>query len=313
MNWKQLGKRSWIWSLFGSAVLFVLICLISGKLNAAILRSNLVLASYLILMSLGQSAVMTGGDGAIDLSVQYMIAFAAYIASWLTETIGLPLGVFVTIAICGAVGACSGIINVYLKVPAMITTLSIGYILYSSVLMISCNLSGVEHEAISWFSQKARFLGLSPIVFLAIFAAILIAILFYRTPYGRKLHAVGQNRRAAAVAGIKVNRIVISTFVISATLSSIAGILLGGYFGKAFQDMGLSYMLICIAATVIGGTNAGGGKSSVLGTCTSAFMLMMLSTFLNISGFSAGLQDLIQGSVLILILVASVPKKTVNV
>jgi ribose transport system permease protein len=310
---KWVGKNSWIWPLIGSLALWLLISTISGNVSGNVLISNLTLACYLIILSMGQTAVITSGAGAIDLSIQYVIALAAYFASIAMTSIGLVPGFILTLGVCAAVGFLNGCINMYIKVPAMITTLAMGYIVYSMVLVMSASIQGTPIPEISFFTQQARIGGLSPIIFIGAGVAVFVAVLLYKTKYGKYLHAIGQNRKAAQLAGIRVPRIIILTFVLSSTLAGLTGIFLGGYFGGAFQDMGTSYMLTSIAATVIGGTSVAGGKSSVLGTITGALMLTMLVAFLNVSKLQASVQNLVQGVLLISILVASVPKKQVNI
>jgi len=308
-----LGKNLWIWPLLGVLLLWILIGIVTGEVRVKILIVNITLASYLIILSLGQTAVITSGDGAIDLSIQFTIALAAYFASIAMTGMSPILGFIITLCVCALVGLLNGIINIYVKVPAMITTLAMGYIVYSVVLVMSANIQGVPVPAMAQLTQKARVFGVSPIIFIAIGIAIVVAILMYKTKYGKYLHAIGQNRKAANLAGISVPRIVVLTFVLSSVLAGLTGIFLGGYFGGAFQDMGTSYMLTSIAATVIGGTSIAGGKSSVLGTILGAIMLTMLVTYLNISSFSAAVQNLVQGTLLIGILIASVQKKQVNI
>jgi ribose transport system permease protein len=101
---------------------------------------------------------------------------------------------------------------------------------------------------------------------------------------------------------------VILAFVISSTLAGVSGILLGGCFGGASQDMGLSYLMTSVAATVIGGTSAAGGKSSVAGTVCGAMMLTLIVAFLNLTRLPMSAQNIIQGGLLMIILIASVPK-----
>ena len=113
---------------------------------------------------------------------------------------------------------------------------------------------------------------------------------------------------AAALAGINVTRVVIGAFVVSSVLAGIAGTLMGGYFGGASQDMGVSYLMTSVAATVIGGTSASGGKSSVAGAVAGALLLAFLVAFLNLTMLPASFQKIIQGGLLMIILIASVPK-----
>ena len=148
--------------------------------------------------------------------------------------------------------------------------------------------------------------GFSMLTMICMIAAVLLALLLYKTKYGKQLHAVGQKRIAAQYAGIKVNKVVISAFVIGGALCGLSGTLCGAFNGGAFQDMGTTYFLPSIAAAFVGGTAASGGKSNVAGVCLGALMMYLLTTFLNAANLSVGMQRLIQGAVLVLILVASV-------
>ena len=103
-----------------------------------------------------------------------------------------------------------------------------------------------------------------------------------------------------------MNKVVISAFVIGGALCGLSGTLCGAFNGGAFQDMGTTYFLPSIAAAFVGGTAASGGKSNVAGVCLGALMMYLLTTFLNAANLSVGMQRLIQGAVLVLILVASV-------
>ena len=136
--------------------------------------------------------------------------------------------------------------------------------------------------------------------------AALLALLLYKTKYGKQLHAVGQKRVAAKYAGINANRVVIAAFTLGGALCGLSGTLCGAFNGGAFQDMGSAYFLPSIAATFVGGTTASGGKSNVLGVCLGAMMMYLLTTFLNAASLSVGMQRLIQGAILVLILIASV-------
>jgi len=304
----MLAKNIWIWSVLGSLVLWIVISFITKDFSLNMLLVNATLASFLVLLSLGQMTVITSGDGAIDLSSQYTVALAAYVSSLLIADYGVLIGLLVTLFICAVIGVLSGVINLYFKVPPMITTLAVGFIVYSAVLIISTTTTGMPSKAVAYFTQSLRIFRISPMIFLAAAIAAAMGILMYRTQFGKRLHAVGQNRNAAALAGINVESTVISAFVISSVLAGITGTLLGGYFGGASQDMGISYLITSVAATVIGGTSAAGGKSSVAGAVSGALMITLLVAFLNLTMLPISFQKIIQGGLLMVILVASVPK-----
>jgi len=305
---KFLTRNVWIWSVVGSIILWIVISFYTKRFSVLMLTSSATLASFLVLMSLGQMTVITSGNGAIDLSSQYTVALVAYVFSMLTASYGMAVGLIVSLAVCIVIGIVIGMINLRLRVPPMITTLAVGFIIYSVVLIVSEQTTGMPSAGMAHFAQKLRILGLSPMIFIAAVVALLIAGLLYRTKFGKYLHAVGQNRRAAALAGINVSRIVTSAFVVSSVLAGITGTLLGGYFGGASQDMGVSYLMTSVAATVIGGTSASGGRSSVAGAVSGALLLTFIVALLNLSMLPASFQRIIQGALLMVILVASVPK-----
>lgn len=226
----------------------------------------------------------------------------------LINSYGVLIGLSVTLFLCAVIGVCIGVINLYLKVPPMITTLAVGFIVYSAVLIISTMTTGMPSKAVAYFTQSLRIFGISPMILIAAAIAVAMGVLMYKTKFGKRLHAVGQNRTAAALAGINVERTVITAFVISSVLSGVTGTLLGGYFGGASQDMGVAYLITSVAATVIGGTSAAGGKSSVAGAVSGALMVTLLVAFLNLTMLPAAFQRIIQGVLLMVILVASVPK-----
>ncbi len=119
------------------------------------------------------------------------------------------------------------------------------------------------------------------------------------------MHAVGQGHYIAELAGISVPRILIPVFILSSVIAGITGILLGAYVNGSFQTMGDAYQMPAIAAALVGGTLVSGGRSSVLGTFGGAILLTLLGTLITMTGLSAGWQKLIQGTVIILILVAA--------
>ncbi len=305
---RVLARNIWIWSVLGSLILWIVISLMTQRFSVHMLVVSATLASFLVLLSLGQMTVITSGNGAIDLSSQYTVALAAYISSMLTADYGILAGLIVSLAVCALVGVFIGIINLYFRVPPMITTLAVGFIVYSIVLIVSRKTTGMPTPGVAYFTQKLRILGLSPMIYIAGATSAVMGIVMYRTKYGKRLHAVGQNRTAAALSGIRVERIVITAFVISSLLAGIAGTLMGGYFGGAFQDIGVAYLMTSVAATVIGGTSVAGGKSSVAGVVSGALLLTFMVAFLNLTNLPASFQRIIQGGLLMVILIASVPK-----
>ena len=301
---KIMTKYAFIWPLLGSIFLWIAISIVSGKFNVGQIFSSAKLCSFALLLALGQMVVVTSGEGAIDLSQQYILTLAAYISCDLMQY-NVILGVIAAVAVGAFCGLVNGIVNIYLKVPAMVTTLATGYIIFTIVLVLAPTMKTLPNAGfVDFINLHAG--GFSMLTMICMIVAVLLALLLYKTKYGKQLHAVGQKRIAAKYAGIKVNKVVISAFVIGGALCGLSGTLCGAFNGGAFQDMGTTYFLPSIAAAFVGGTAASGGKSNVAGVCLGALMMYLLTTFLNAANLSVGMQRLIQGAVLVLILVASV-------
>jgi ribose transport system permease protein len=120
----------------------------------------------------------------------------------------------------------------------------------------------------------------------------------HRTNLGRMLHAIGDNPRAARLAGVPVERVRISAFVISSVTAVIAGIMLGGFAGVS-TDVGLGYELQAITATVLGGAQLLGGRGSVPASIAGALTLQAIFTLLNFLGLPKPVRDVVQGLILI--------------
>lgn len=301
---KIMTKYAFIWPLLGSAVLWIAIVAVSGKFNMNQLFSAAKLCSFSLLLALGQMIVVTSGDGAIDLSQVYILTLCAYV-SCSVMNVNPVLGLLVAVLVGALCGLLNGLINIYLKVPAMITTLATGYIIFTIVLVAAPSMKSLPHSGFVKFIN-VNFGGFSMLTVLCILVALALAVLMYKTKYGKQLHAVGQKRLAAKYAGINVNRVVITAFTIGGALCGLSGVFCGAFNGGAFQDMGSTYFLPSVAAAFVGGTAASGGKSNVAGVCFGALMMSLLTTFLNAASLSPGMQRLIQGAVLVLILVAFV-------
>jgi ribose transport system permease protein len=122
--------------------------------------------------------------------------------------------------------------------------------------------------------------------------------------YGRSVLAIGQNPRAAWLAGLNVNLTRFATYVLSALMAGVCGILLSGFSGGAALNMGEEFLLASIAVVVIGGTSVAGGRANVPGIWGASLFLYLLVTMLNTFGASAGIRLILTGLIIIGVIVA---------
>jgi ribose transport system permease protein len=285
-------------------ILWGVLSAVTDRFSVASLSGILLSASFLSVVGLGQMFVVTTGRGNIDLSIAAVVTLSAYIALLTVrgEDANLAWGVLVALALGLVVGLLNAALVVRLRVPAIIATLATGYVLATATLLSNRSIHGFAVSPALKVVAAGRLFG-APIMLLACVALIILAeSVLQRTVYGRTLSAVGQNRVAAWLAGIRVDRVVATAFVISAVLASLMGLVLGAYVGGAFLEMGQPYLLQSIAAVVVGGTLIFGGSASAIGVFFASILLILMVTLMQIMQLPPGSQDMVQGVVVILVL-----------
>ena len=261
-------------------------------------------AAPLAILAAGQVFVLVSGG--FDLSMGSLVTLTVIGASMLTD--GEPANTWTAIAILYAIGLLVGLVNglvvALLKVPSIIATLGM-LLSIDGVARLWCGGSprGYLPENFRIFGRltfrHVPVIGIFPlsVAVLAIVAAIAWWGL-HATVFGRRVFAVGDNPRAAELAGIRVGRTRVAVFVVSALASVTAGIMLGG-FGGVSTDVGNGLELQAIAACVIGGARLMGGRGSVTGVVSGALGLFALFTLLNLLGLPQALRDTAQGLTLV--------------
>jgi ribose transport system permease protein len=134
-----------------------------------------------------------------------------------------------------------------------------------------------------------------------VFLAVTVGgwILLNRTRYGRHVIAVGGNREAARMAGVRPQRIVCSVYVLSGLCVGIAAVLLSGRLGSASPVAGNLLELDAIAAVVIGGTSLAGGRATITGTFLGVITFGLLFNLLNLLDMPTELQQLTKGVIIL--------------
>ena len=149
--------------------------------------------------------------------------------------------------------------------------------------------------------------GLPVAAAVAALASAGVAVLIHKTVFGREVTAIGQNRRAARLAGINVARVRCLTYVLCGALGGLNGALLAGYFRGASVDLGNDYLLASIAVVVIGGTSVAGGEATVAGLWGAALFLIFLQIMLNAVDAGAGMRLVVTGLVIVAVITAAAP------
>lgn len=252
--------------------------------------------SMLGIFALGAAVVIIAGG--IDLSNGSVIAFSGTICAtlmvWLAPTamkgtaepVGIPV---IATAIAGTllVGFLIGSLHAWLitvvGLPPFVATLAtlVGLRSFGRAIIenVTAATWGGKSTQIQIYDNQFRYLATSvwiPAVIFGIFA-ILMWVLLSRTVTGRHLYALGGNEQAARLSGIRTERLKWLAYVISAMLSSVAGILyIGDQSVAAPQTLGRGYELNAIAAAVVGGCSLQGGAGTIPGTILGVLFLRVV-------------------------------------
>lgn len=301
------AERRWIWPLLGILILWLILAGLTDRFSLYNLTGVATSASFLLFPALGQMLVITTGRGNIDLSIPSTVTLSAYITVVVSggTDAGLPGAIAAVLAMALFVGLVNAVLVLVIRIPAMIATLATGYILATATLLVNAKVTTMgAAPALAWLAT-GRLSGFPIVFLLAVLATAGAALLLMRTAWGHNLLASGQSLEAARLAGIRTSRIVGSTFVLSALLAGGTGMLLSGYAAGAFLEMGTPYLLQSVGAVVLGGTLIAGGSATALGTLLGGMLLVMVVTTMQIAGLPHGIQDIVQGVVIIMVLAFS--------
>ena len=299
-----MRERRWSFAAAGVSLLWLLLSAITSHFDLNSLSGVATSASFLAIVAVGQMFVIASGGSNIDLSIPSVITLSAFVTMILSQgtNAGLLLALPAVLAIGLATGAANAFLVVKLRIPAIIATLAIGYVLDSATLIANRELEVFTVSSVLRAISSSKVAGIPTILILAAVLIALAAAIIRGTSYGRTLIAVGQNATAAHLAGARVGRTITVAFLVSSVLGALGGALLSAHAGGAFLQMGEPYLLQSVGAVVVGGTLIAGGSATALGTFFGSLFLVLIVTTMQISGWSPGMQDVVQGTMIIAIL-----------
>ena len=219
----------------------------------------------------------------------------------------LPLGEMGWMAGAGGgllIGAGNAGLIRLLKVPPIIATLAMSFIVQSVAIAHRNDLLIQPPTAFAWVTT-AHTLGVPLLAVLGIVLTAALGVVLHRTVYGQSVLAIGQNARAAWLAGFRISRTRVVTYALSGMLAALCGALLAAFSGGASLDMGNEYLMASIAIVVIGGTSASGGRANLLGIWGAALFLYLLQSMLNSLGVGMGWRLVLNGFIVVAVIVAA--------
>jgi len=283
---------------------FMVIFVAFSLLNKNFLSINNVLniivqSSIIAIIAVGQTMViLTSG---IDLSVGSIVgAVGIGIGLLMVSGVAIPVAVVGGVIMGAAFGLINGAIIGYGRVPAFIATLGMMGIARGFGLALN---KGQPVAGLPQAFEKiasASVWGIPSFVFYTLIIYVIMFIFLERTKFGRHIYAIGGNRDAARLSGVKVKLVEMLVYMFSGLFAGLGAVLLTARLNYATPVAGTGYELDTIAAVVIGGTALSGGQGRIIGTLVGALMLGILRNGLTIVNVSSFFQQIIIGSVIII-------------
>lgn len=292
--------------------LFLICCLMSDKFFSYLnLRNILLQQAGPILVSIGMlMVILTGG---IDLSVGSVMAVGSSLTAVLMRDAGIPWGFSIVVAvICGLIlGVFTGILVAYLNFQGFVASLAVMTIARGIAYTIT-NATPVSLKNGTLNSLTSKNFGY-PIIWITLLIIIAFIVVEKYTAYGRIVVAVGSNTEAVKLSGIRVKRYILSVYVISSILATLAGVFVAARSNVGNSTIGEGQELDAIAACVIGGASLAGGKGSVTKTVIGALTLALIGNIMNLLSVPAYPQRIIKGFIIIIaVLLQVVTDKSEN-
>jgi ribose transport system permease protein len=247
------------------------------------LMLQLLKASILGIVATGQMIVILTGN--IDLSVSWTLNLSAVLLTSIVlgENNRLGVGLAAALSVGVIVGLLNGLGVAYLRVPSMVLTLGMNALVKGiAVFYTGAQPKGDAPSFLNYVVHHRLGGGLSMAVIIWIMIAVISTFVLHRSTLGRKIYAVGNNEIATYLSGAKTNLVLISVFVISGVMYSLAGVLLTGYAGRSYNEMGEPFLLPSIAAVMVGGASILGGSGLYLGTIAGVIIVTLLESVLSL-------------------------------
>jgi ribose transport system permease protein len=264
------------------------------------LRNTIRPLSLISLFALGEAVVIIAGG--IDLSIGSIICISAVTTSYLTMYMGFGIGSAVTAAIALSlfIGFAQGLVITWLGVQPFVVTLG-SMLLLRGVAEVMTGGTDIgfqgKYPGFRFLGEGLGF-GMPMPFWFALIAIAITAFLMHRTLFGRYCYAIGSNAEASRLSGVPVQRIRLVTFIASAGLSGVAGVLYVAYLPSATPSLGSAYELHAVAAAVLGGCSLLGGRGSVFGVLVGAGIMQITFNAVNLVGKSLW-QNVVAGGVIL--------------
>ena len=253
-----------------------------------------------IFVALGQAMVLV--IGAMNLSLGSIGAISVVAMGYCTQILGISPWISAIIALAVGIlcGTINGLLVVKLNLNAFIITLATSFIFKGLSIGITKGFPYANIPKGFTVIGRGGFLGISYIFWLMLLVMLLLFLMFRFTLIGRQILATGGNAEAARLSGIRTQKIVVLSNILSGFFAAFAGLMYISRMGSATPQIGDDWLIISFAVAVIGGTSLKGGVFTSIGFICSGIMIAFIKNGLVMMHVDVYYEQTFLGAVILL-------------
>lgn len=279
-------------------ILFAALTLASGNFLTRANLENILAqqAPTLIVAAAGTLVIVAGG---FDLSVGAVVALAGVAAAKAVGGTSPLLGILAGVLAGGVLGLGNGAITTVGRVSPLIGTLATSFLVRGLAVVVTGGLLVTVTKPSFATLGQGDVAGVPVSIVVMALAVGLLAFVLARTTYGRRLYAIGGNPEAARLAGIRVDLVRASTFVISGLAAGLAGAILASRVATAQADTAVGLEFTVLAGIVVGGTSIQGGAGAVWRSVVGILFIALIDNGFTLLGLDPIYQQIVQGAIIL--------------
>ena len=301
MNKKKLINQI---NIYRSVLILLVICVFATILSPSFLSvTNLfnVFKQITVAGIVGCGMTFVILTGGIDLSVGSILGLSGVLASGVLASTG---NTAVAVAVSPTVGIACGAVNGFFVsvcgIPPFISTLGMMTLLRGVILVYTKGSPiPIKSDAYKFFG-KGSIAGIPVPVIILIIVFLLAHYILTQTSYGRSVYAVGGNREAARLSGIRVKTSEFLVYTLNGLMCGMAGLILTARLGSAQSTSGTGIEMDAIAAVILGGTSLSGGVGFVLPTVVGAMIMGIIDNILTLMNVNPHATNIVKGAVILI-------------
>lgn len=248
------------------------------------------------------AAVPALAAGIFDLALGAEVGLGAILVGWLLvdKHASIPAAIALTLLAGVLVGVINWILIVRARIPSFIATLGMSSVLAAVIIWVSGGIQILSLPSAFESIGIDQLFGLQTPFFILLGVAIVVWYVLERTPVGRGIYATGADPEAAALAGVRVSRVILCCGAACAVIAGLAGMLYSAQLDTGDPTVGPGYLLPAFAAVFLGSTQFRGGRMNVWGTVVAAYVIATGIKGLQLSGAPIWVPDMFDGVILLL-------------